>query len=161
MRAILVEAQLLDMATTTDRIILTVDCLVRLPGTGEIVLIDRAKPPLGLALPGGKIEPGETAEEAVVREIAEEVGLDGVCNLRQFKTYTRPDRDPRPGRWVSIAFTADAPAGVLPKAGSDAAGLVLVHPRDIDWSRLAFDHAEILRDGLAFLGHPGELVHRP
>ena len=31
------------------------------------------------SVPGGRVEPGETLAEAVVRELAEETGLEGVC----------------------------------------------------------------------------------
>ena len=41
-----------------------------------IVLIERANPPHGWALPGGFIDYGETAEEAAVREAREETGLE-------------------------------------------------------------------------------------
>ncbi len=44
---------------------------------GRVLLAQRAKAPaLGLwSLPGGRIEPGETLREAVLRELAEEVGV--------------------------------------------------------------------------------------
>jgi len=44
---------------------------------GRVLLVERAKPPLmGLwSLPGGHIEPGETAREALLRELREETGL--------------------------------------------------------------------------------------
>lgn len=46
-------------------------------GTGRIVLVLRAHPPAAgsWSLPGGRVEPGESAAAAVVREVAEETGL--------------------------------------------------------------------------------------
>lgn len=41
----------------------------------RLVVIERKNQPGLFGLPGGKIEPGETAEEAVVRELLEELGL--------------------------------------------------------------------------------------
>ena len=43
----------------------------------SVLLVERGKPPVsGLwSLPGGHIEPGETAREAAVREVAEETGV--------------------------------------------------------------------------------------
>jgi len=44
---------------------------------GEVLIAQRAKPPLAgvWSLPGGHIEPGETAREAAIRELAEETGV--------------------------------------------------------------------------------------
>ncbi|MHC5796346.1 8-oxo-dGTP diphosphatase [Lacisediminihabitans sp. FW035] len=52
--------------------------LLRPGGDGEEVLLGRKKFGLGegnLVGPGGKIEPGETAEEAIRREVAEETSI--------------------------------------------------------------------------------------
>jgi len=47
---------------------------------GRLLLIRRANPPSqGLwSLPGGRVEAGESGEQAVVRELLEETGLAGV-----------------------------------------------------------------------------------
>lgn len=44
---------------------------------GRLLLIRRGRPPAEdlWSLPGGRVEPGETDGEAVVRELAEETGL--------------------------------------------------------------------------------------
>lgn len=43
----------------------------------RVVLVRRGRPPAygEWSLPGGAVEPGESLEEAVVREVAEEIGL--------------------------------------------------------------------------------------
>jgi 8-oxo-dGTP diphosphatase len=60
------------------------DALVRCVGAvitradGRVLLIQRGNEPgRGLwSLPGGRVEPGESDEEAVAREVAEETGLN-------------------------------------------------------------------------------------
>lgn len=47
-------------------------------GADEVLLIQRGKPPryLEWSIPGGRIELGETAREAALRELHEETGVD-------------------------------------------------------------------------------------
>ncbi len=47
---------------------------------GKVLLADRpsGKPPYGWEFPGGKREPGETLNEALKRELQEELGVDSL-----------------------------------------------------------------------------------
>jgi ADP-ribose pyrophosphatase YjhB (NUDIX family) len=82
-------------------------------GEGRLLLVRRAhEPSRGLwSLPGGRIEPGESAPAAAAREVAEETGLDVavgalVC-VAEFGPYVVED------------FAATVTGGTL-RAGDDA-----------------------------------------
>ena len=53
-----------------------VDIIIEIPLKG-IVLIERANPPLGWALPGGYLDYGESLKVAACREALEETSLQG------------------------------------------------------------------------------------
>lgn len=54
------------------------------------------------ALPGGFLKMNETIEQCAQRELYEETGIDRLY-LKQFRTYSAVDRDPR-GRIISCAY---------------------------------------------------------
>jgi ADP-ribose pyrophosphatase YjhB (NUDIX family) len=115
----------------------TVDIIIEV--NSGIVLIRRANPPLGWALPGGFVDIGETLE--AVREAKEETSLD-VRLLRQFHAYSDPERDPR-HHTISIVFIATAEG--TPKAADDAVDIgIFTHETLPD--PIAFDHEKILCD---------------
>lgn len=125
--------------------ILTTTAIIEVYEGGQfqgIVLIERGKAPFGKAIPGGKVEYGETVENAVRREMMEEVNLE-LEDLRQFHVYSDPARDFR-HHSVEVAHTAKA--SQQPTAGDDAAKAFVVKLEDIPWNELAFDHAQILKD---------------
>lgn len=107
-----------------------------------IVLIERGKAPFGKAIPGGKVEYGETVENAIRREMLEEVNLE-LDDLRQFYVYSDPARD---FRHHSVEVAHIAKAYRSPLAGDDAAKAFIVKLEDIPWTELAFDHALILKN---------------
>ena len=123
----------------------TVDIIIELElETAEsvgIVLIRRKNPPLGWALPGGFIDYGESAEQAAVREAAEETSLK-VHLIEQFHVYSDPQRDPRQHTLTTVFI---ARASGTPR-GTDDAVEARVFDEDTLPSVLAFDHEQILRD---------------
>lgn len=121
---------------------LTVDIVIEYPD-GEIVLIKRGKDPFlgSWALPGGRVEIGESVEQAAIREAREETGLDVKLD-RLIGVYSDPERDPR-RHTVSVVFHASPAGGVL-KAATDASELTKTS-RFLELP-LAFDHTTILRD---------------
>lgn len=120
----------------------TVDVIIHEPGRG-VVIIKRANPPYGHALPGGFIDEGEQAETAAVREMREETGLD-VELTGLLGVYSRPDRDPRQ-HTMSVVFTGRACDPQALRAGDDAAAAVF-WPLEALPEDMAFDHADILKD---------------
>lgn len=126
---------------TTTAIIEVYDELENFQG---IVLIERGKAPWGKAIPGGKVEYGETVEAAVRREMMEEVHLE-LYDLKQFHVYSDPQRD---FRHHSVEVAHLAKAYQPPQAGDDAAKAFIVKIEDIPWDELAFDHALVLHDYL-------------
>jgi 8-oxo-dGTP diphosphatase len=120
------------------RIVQCVGALIKDSG-GRMLLIKRGhEPGAGLwSLPGGRIEPGETDQQAVVREIAEETGLAVTCGsllgsatlpglagdtvvVRDYRAVVTggelaADDDAADARWVDWAELASLPltAGLM------------------------------------------------
>lgn len=145
-------------------------CLTIRNGKLSVLLIERGEDPYAgaWALPGGFVKNGNTgphtdddgefedADTAAIREAHEEAGIDlraegKAGHLEQLKTYTAPHRDPRM-RTVSVAYLVFAPNLPEPQAGSDASDARWWTIEDIEdpetGVKLAFDHAEILADGI-------------
>jgi 8-oxo-dGTP diphosphatase len=115
----------------------------------HVLLVERANEPHRgrPALPGGFLRDDETLDDAARRELAEETALGGDrLHLEQLRAYSAPDRDPR-GRVVTVSYLAIAPSLPVPVAGSDARAARWA-PVDTVTGGLAFDHDEILADGL-------------
>lgn len=107
-----------------------------------IVLIERLNKPIGLAIPGGFVDIGETAEAAVVREMKEELSLD-VTIQSLLGIYSDPACDSR-FHCVSIVYICKA-FGV-PVGAHDAKEAFVYSLENIPYEKLVFDHAKILRD---------------
>lgn len=122
--------------------LLTADCVV-FDRDDRLLLIRRKNPPFKgrYALPGGFVEIGESVEDAALRELREETGIDGKI-VRLIGVYSDPKRDPR-FHTVSAAFIV-RPRSTKVKGGDDAESASFV----ADWRglKLAFDHNVIVAD---------------
>ena len=113
------------------------------------------QPALGKwSLPGTFVGIFESLNQAASRALATKTGVSGIF-LEQLYTFGQPDRDPRT-RVISVVFVANVPAKAELQAGDDAA--------DAKWFRvdelpeLAFDHEQIVNDGLSFLVSDAEAL---
>jgi 8-oxo-dGTP diphosphatase len=91
---------------------------------GRLLLVRRANDPgRGLwSLPGGRVEPGETDQQAVVREVAEETGL--VVEVGPLAGRVRI------GRYEVADFVCRPTGGTL-TAASDALDAAWLDPRTV------------------------------
>ena len=107
-----------------------------------IVLIQRKNTPLGLALPGGFVDIGESVEDAVIREMKEEISLD-VKIKKLFGVYSDPTRDKR-FHTASVVYVCKAYG--VPIGADDAKEAKIVKLADIELDKLVFDHGDILKE---------------
>ena len=111
----------------------------------QIILVKRGNEPFKgqWAFPGGFVDYGETVEDAALRELREETGVEaeiqGILGV-----YSNPKRDPR-AHHISIVFIAQYIKG-QPKGGDDAAEAAWYKIKDLSSESLAFDHGKILSD---------------
>ena len=97
---------------------------------GRLLLVRRGHEPEAgrWSLPGGRVEPGESDPQAVVREVREETGL----RVEPGRLIGEVER-PGPGGTVfDIHDYAASVSGGQLAAADDAADARWVHPRDID-----------------------------
>jgi len=118
----------------------TVDIIIKIDNE-SILLIKRKKFPYGWAIPGGYVDNNESLENAAIREAKEETGLD-VTLLRQFHSYSEPNRDPR-HHTISTVYIAIANG--IPMAADDALEVKIFSKKNLP-NDIAFDHRQILYD---------------
>jgi mutator protein MutT len=119
---------------------------------GEILLLKRAN---ALhengkwALPGGKIDLGDTEEETCRREVKEETNMD-VDKLKYLFSLDSPPIDDQKGIYFAKYFIASFKGEV--KINSESSEYKWVSPKDIDSCNMAFNQKEGVKKYLSSLG---------
>src|SRR5215510_1981713 len=121
----------------------TVDIILQ--RDSRIMMVKRKRDPFRgqLALPGGFVNEGETAEDAMKREALEETSFV-VDPIEILGVYSDPKRDPRK-HTLTIVFIGIIVAG-SGEAGDDAENIEWVDLATLESRQIAFDHMTILRD---------------
>jgi 8-oxo-dGTP diphosphatase len=111
---------------------------------GRLLLVRRGRgPAAGLwSVPGGRVEAGETLAEAVVREVAEETGLEAVCG--NFVGWV--ERMGADHHFVILDFWTTVLEPGSPVAGDDAAEAAWVPLEAVADYRLVDGLAEFLHE---------------
>lgn len=112
-----------------------VACLIR-DGAGRYLFVVRDREPAKgtLDLPGGFVDPCETVEEAVMREIKEETGLD-IAQSQIYYLTSRPNIYPYSGIDVytsDLFFVVEVEHFCDAQAADDAAALVVSPLQEVD-----------------------------
>jgi 8-oxo-dGTP diphosphatase len=110
----------------------------------RLLLIRRGHGPAAgeWSVPGGRVEEGETLAEAVVRELAEETGLEGVCE----DLVGWVERIDAEHHFVILDFRVTVLDARDPVAGDDAAEAAWVPLGDVADLRLVEGLAEFLHE---------------
>ncbi len=110
----------------------------------RLLLVRRGRGPAAgcWSVPGGRVEWGETLAQAVVREVAEETGLEVVCD--SFLGWV--ERIEETGHYVILDFSVTPLEPLEPQAGGDASEAAWVPLSDVAELRLAEGLAEFLHD---------------
>lgn len=94
------------------------------------------------SVPSGRIEWGETTAEAVVRELAEETGLEGVCS----SLIGWAESISSTAHFIVFNFEVILMTDAAPVAGSDAAEVLWVPLTEVESYRTVPGLAEFLHD---------------
>lgn len=108
----------------------------------RLLLVRRGRPPAAgeWSIPGGRVEAGELLADAVVRELKEETGIDGVCGpLLAWVELVGEDH-----HFVVLDFTVSPLGEQAPVAGDDAAEAVWVPLDEVAELGLVAGLAELL-----------------
>ena len=113
----------------------------------KILLIKRRTMPFSgyWALPGGRVDSGETVEQAIVREVKEETGLDVAVTRKIGEYHERGVQDGVEYDYYPACFLVNVAGGEIKKQESEIEEIKLFSLHEIP-EVLAFEHAQMIKD---------------
>ncbi|MBT3601329.1 MAG: NUDIX hydrolase [Euryarchaeota archaeon] len=112
----------------------------------ELLMIKRgSKPPEwnGMwAFPGGFVDYGEDPEDAVIRELLEETGVQGRFPL-PLTILGKPERDPRK-HCIGLFYLVEVDSDSEPVGGDDAVDAKWVNINKLTEQNVAGDHSKVI-----------------
>jgi 8-oxo-dGTP diphosphatase len=117
--------------------------------TDEILLIKRRTVPFRdyWALPGGRVDPGETVEQTILREVKEETGLDITIVTKIGDYHEQGVQNGVAYDYYPACFLVKVVGGEIRKQESEIEEIKLFSLRDVP-ATLAFEHAQMIKDYL-------------
>jgi 8-oxo-dGTP diphosphatase len=115
----------------------------------KILLIRRRTVPFRgyWALPGGRVESGETVEQTIVREVKEETGLDVVLVHKIGEYHEQGVQDGVEYDYYPACFLVKIVGGEIKKQESEIEDIKLFSLDEVP-AALAFEHAQMIKDYL-------------
>lgn len=96
-----------------------------------LMLLTRARPPVGIAPVAGHVDQHGTPQQAAIAEVREEIGLDAV-RLREVASGRRDNRCGRPGgNWHQWTIFRAEVSGVLNPSRDETKGARWYHPGEV------------------------------
>lgn len=127
----------------------TATAIITFP-SNTILLIKRATVPFKgyWALPGGRVDPGETVEQTAVRELKEETGLTVEITGKVGDYHEQGVQDGIEYDYYPACFTVKIVAGEIEKQQSEIEEIKLFNLNELPQT-LAFEHAQMIKDFVA------------
>jgi 8-oxo-dGTP diphosphatase len=141
--------------------VIAIVAAVVLDGCGRLLLV-RKRGTTAFMQPGGKIEPGETPVEALVREVREELGV-GVVDVRELGHHSAPAAN-EPGHRVEADLFLVSLDG-QPQAEAEIEEIAWIDPQapgDIELAPLTSGAVlDFIRDSLRSPVDPAPAAQKP